>query len=164
MKRYLPLFLLSLFGLFVMSCDNTDSRDDGQDYDTYPVMTDVSGSFSSSNDYSLTQGIQIAQSDVVLVYRNTATSGSAVWQLIPKTEYLSDGRELDYNFLFDSSLVEIYTEANFDQNTMSSAEKAQYLNSQQFRIVLVPASKAAEVDTSNYQEVMRVLGPRELAP
>lgn len=161
MKRYLPYLLLAFFGLFVMSCDNSDSRDSGYtDNDTYPVMADVNGSFSASNNYSLSQGVNIASTDVVLVYRNTASSGSAVWQLIPKTEYLTDGRELDYNFLFDRTQVEIYTEANFDQNTMNSAEKAQYLNNQQFRIVLVPASQAADMDTSNYNKVVEALGAK----
>ena len=156
MKKFLPLLMLAFVGLFALSCDNSDDRDYGQDYDTYPVMKDVSGSFSASNDYSLQQSIQLPQTDVVLVYRNVASSGT-VWQLIPKTEYLTDGRELDYNFLFSRDLVEIYTEANFDQATMSSAEKAQYLNSQQFRIVLVPASTAASLKSKEYNSVLNAM-------
>lgn len=156
MKKLLPLLMLAFVGLFALSCDNTDDRGSGQDYDTYPVMKDVSGTFSASNDYSLQQSIQLPQSDVVLVYRNVGTSGT-VWQLIPKTEYLTDGRELDYNFLFSKDLVEIYTEANFDQATMSSAEKAQYLNNQQFRIVLVPASAAADLKSKEYNSVLNAL-------
>ena len=88
-------------------------------------MKDVTGTFTSSGNYTLTQSINIANSDVVLVYRNynSNSSSSAVWQLIPKTYYLSNNGELDYNFMFDSGSVEIYTEANFDQSTMTTARE-----------------------------------------
>jgi hypothetical protein len=77
--------------------------------------------------------------------------------MIPKTEYLSGGRELDYNFLFDQSNVEIYTEANFDQATFTTAEANSYINNQRFRIVLVPASKGknANLDYSDYNSVIK---------
>jgi sucrose-6-phosphate hydrolase SacC (GH32 family) len=57
---------------------------------------------------------------VVLVYRNY-NSNSVLQQFgNSKTYYLSNNAELDYNFMFDSGSVEIYTEANFDQSTMTS--------------------------------------------
>ncbi len=70
---------------------------------------------------------------------------------------MSGGRELDYNFLFDAANVEIYTEANFDQATFTTAEANQYLNNQRFRIVLVPASagKNTNVNYSDYQSVIK---------
>lgn len=114
MKKYFTLMILAVLGgLFVMSCDRTDTVA-VEDNDTYPVMKDVTGTFTNGNTYTLSQSLNIANSDVVLVYRNynSNTSNSAVWQLIPKTYYLSGGNELDYNFLFDASKVEIYTEAN----------------------------------------------------
>lgn len=160
MKHLFSFFMIALMGLFVVSCDNSDDRGGGTDYDTYPVMRDATGTFNASNGYTLTQSITMSSSDVALVYRNinSGQGGSAVWQLIPKTEYLSDGRELDYNFLFNNQSVEIYTEANFDQATMSSSEKTLYLNNQTFRIVLVPASSsAATMDHSNYNAVMGAL-------
>ncbi|MHA6697101.1 hypothetical protein [Chryseobacterium sp. A301] len=156
MKKLLPLLMLAFVGLFALSCESDDDRDYGQDYDTYPVMKDVSGTFSASNEYTLQQSIQLPASDVVLVYRNISSTGT-VWQLIPKTEYLTLGRELDYNFIFSKDLVEIYTEANFDQATMTSTEKAQYLNNQQFRIVLVPASAAASLESKEYNSVLNAL-------
>ena len=66
-------------------------------------MKDVTGTFSSTNNYALDQTIDIPSSDVVLVYRNinSNSSASAIWQLLPKT-FLSDNRELDYNFIFDT--------------------------------------------------------------
>ena len=53
--------------------------------------------------------------------------------------------------------MEIFTEANFDQATMTAAEATTYLNNQQFRVVLVPASqgKNANVDYRDYNSVIR---------
>ena len=102
MKKYFTLMVLAIFGgLLMMSCEMNEVVDrDIQDNDTYPVMKDVTGTFTSSGNYTLTQSINIANSDVVLVYRNynSNSSSSAVWQLIPKTYYLSNNGELDYNF------------------------------------------------------------------
>ncbi len=163
MKKYFTLMILAVLGgLFVMSCDRTDTVVT-EDNDTYPVMKDVTGTFTNGNTYTLSQSLNIANSDVVLVYRNynSNTSNSAVWQLIPKTYYLNGGNELDYNFLFDASEVKIYTEANFDQTTMTTAEKNTYLNNQTFRIVLVPASRASRTSAAapkvNYEDYNAVV-------
>ncbi len=153
------MILAVLGGLFMMSCERTDTVL-VEDNDTYPVMKDVTGTFTSGNNFTLNQSISIANSDVVLVYRNfNSNSGSsAVWQLVPKTYFLSGGRELDYNFLFDASRVEIYTEANFDQATMSVDERNAYHNNQTFRIVLVPASKASKTANKvNYEDYNAVI-------
>ncbi len=157
MKKLLTLTLLAAFGFTAVSCD--DRNDDVVATDTYSKMRDISGSLNSANSYTISQGIDIAQTDVVLVYRdiNSNTNLTAVWQLLPKTEFLSGGRELDYNFLFDTQNIEIYSEANFDQSLMTSAEAAQYLTNQRFRIVLVPASatKTAPVNYEDYQSVIK---------
>ena len=103
MKNYFTILLLAIFGFLAVSCTDRD------DNDTYPMMRDITGTFNSGNSYTISQGINIASTDVVLVYRNinSGSSGSAVWQLIPKTEYLTGGRELDYNFLFDTANIEM---------------------------------------------------------
>ncbi|REC53166.1 MULTISPECIES: hypothetical protein [Chryseobacterium] len=155
MKKFLPILIMAFVSLFIFSCDNNDNT--VGDGDTYPKMRDVSGSFTSSNGYSFTVPINIESTDVVLVYRRDPAASNA-WQLIPKTYYLSGGRELDYNALFSSQNLEIYTEANFNQETMTSSEMSTYLNSQTFRVVLVPASPAknsSTVDTSDYNAVIK---------
>lgn len=157
MKKILPILLLAFVSLFIFSCDNNDNDAPYQDNDTYSQMRDVSGSLNSGNSYSLNVPINIQSTDVVLVYRKDPAASNA-WQLIPKTYYLSAGRELDYNALFSSQNVEIYTEANFDQTTMSSSEASTYLNNQTFRVVLVPASPAkgtSSVNTSDYNAVVK---------
>lgn len=159
MKNYFTILLLALFGFLAVSCTDRNNDVLAEDNDTYPMMRDITGTLNSGNDYTINQGIDIKSTDVVLVYRNinSGSGGSAVWQLLPKTEFLTGGRELDYNFLFDTKNVEIYTEANFDQATFTAAEATTYLNNQRFRIVLVPASqgKNINVDYSDYNSVIK---------
>ncbi|OCA71919.1 hypothetical protein BBH99_13270 [Chryseobacterium contaminans] len=169
MRKILPLILLAGLGFLTYSCDN--SNDDpvvvnpGKDNDTFPIMMDATGAFTAANNYTLTADINIQATDVVLVYRKEGN----MWQQIPKTYYIDDvtglptNRELDYNFKFNSSEVNVETKANFNQGTqMTSAETAKYLNNQTFRIVLVPADPAKKtakasnsVDFSDYNAVVK---------
>ncbi|NML57862.1 hypothetical protein [Chryseobacterium cheonjiense] len=159
MKKFFPILLLAFVSLFIFSCDNND--DVVGDGDTYSQMRDVTGNFTSANSYAFTQGINIASTDVVLVYRNLG----AAWQLIPKMEYLPNvtgmptGREFQYNFVFDTQNVQIrIDDENFNLATgLTSAEANQYLNNQRFRIVLVPASgsKNSNVNYEDYNSVIK---------
>ncbi|WPO83233.1 hypothetical protein SD427_02485 [Chryseobacterium sp. JJR-5R] len=150
MKKFLPMLLLAFVGLFIFSC-----KDDDEDFDTYSRVADVTGSFNNGNSYAFRQGINIEGTDVVLVYRWLGDS----WQLIPKMMYLTNNREFQYNFIFDTQNVQIsIDDENFDLSTLNaSGEAAQYLNNQRFRIVLVPASagKNAGVNYENYNSVIK---------
>lgn len=168
MKKYILLSAVSLLSLgAISSCSNSTTDPGGYtDNDTYPQMKDITASFSSANSYAIYQSITIPSTDVVLVYRNvnSNTSGTTpVWQLLPKTEYLNNNRELDYNFVFNTQQVQVTTSANFEQNTMTTAEKNTYLNNQTFRIVLVPASsaKSAQVNFKDYNSVVRFYNLKE---
>lgn len=160
MKKFLPILLLAFVSLFIFSCDNSD--DNYVDSDTVAVMKDATGTFTSADGYKLLMDINIQATDVVLVYRRDPNANNA-WQLIPKTYYLSGGRELDYNFLFSNKLVEIYTD-RIDYSTLSNSERTDFLNNQTFRVVLVPANatgknaknaKAAGVDYKDYNAVIK---------
>ena len=105
MKKYLFLSLMAFATLgTTVSCDRSTEVVQQTDNDTYPMMRDIRGTFNAANQYTISQGINIQTTDVVLVYRNinSGNSNGAVWQLLPKTEYLSNSRELDYNFLFNT--------------------------------------------------------------
>lgn len=160
MKKYFTILLVAMVGFVAFSCEDRNNDVVTTDNDTYPVMKDITGTLNGANNYTISQGLAIAGTDVVLVYRNINSDSpgtSAVWQLLPKTEFVGAGRELDYNFLFDSSKVEIYTEANFDQALFTPVEANQYITNQRFRIVLIPASqgKNAQVDYSDYNSVIK---------
>lgn len=160
MKKYFTLMMLAIFGFAVISCDRNDDPI-VQDNDTYSTMRDVTGSFTNANSFAFTQGINIANTDVVLVYRKL----SDAWQLIPKSVYLPNltgyptGRTFDYNYVFDSQNVQIrIDDPTFNLTTeITPAEVGQYLSNQKFRIVLIPASegKNAAVDYNDYQSVIK---------
>lgn len=148
--------LLAIFGFVAISCTNRDDTVIPPDNDTYSKMLDVKGSFNAGNNYTISQGISINSTDVVLVYRryNTNSTSAPVWQFVPATEYLTNGR-IDYSFLFDSQNVEIY--GDFNPATITPAEINSYVNNQTFRIVLVPAShgKNANLDLTDYYSVIK---------
>lgn len=146
-----------MLSFFVVSCDNNDDVVVQQPNTVDASMKDVTVSFNSSNSYSYVEPINILASDVVLVYRRDNSSTSPAWQLIPKTYYLSGGRELDYNFLFDSKNIEVYTEWNFDPATMTAAENALYHNSQTFRLVIIPADPAKNANKPDYNDYNAVV-------
>jgi hypothetical protein len=160
MKKFLPILLIAFVSLFIFSCDDNNDDTPYTDNDTYSQMRDVTGTFTNANSYAFTQGINIQSTDVVLVYRYLGDS----WQLIPKMMYLPNatgmptGREFQYNFVFDSQNVQISVDdENFNLSTgLTSAEANQYLNSQKFRIVLVPASSGkTSIDYSDYNAVVK---------
>lgn len=116
-------------------------------------------------DYNPTDGYNIYQkltpkiyaSDVVLIYRlsGTINSNTPIWQLIPRTLFLPEG-ELDYDFDFSMEDFTIYAGGNYNLSLTP-----QYLNNQTFRIVIVPGSFSASVNTSNYDAVMAALKIKE---
>lgn len=167
MKKILPFILLAGIGFLSYSCDRSDDvvvQNPGTDSDTVPLMKDVNVSLNSSNNYAHVELLNINTTDVVLVYRKDPTANNA-WQLVPKTYYLANNRELEYNFLFNSQKVEIFTEG-VAPATLTSAEANTYLNNQTFRIVLVfanagktagknAAAAKPNIDYSDYNAVAK---------
>lgn len=170
MRKILPLILLAGLGFLTYSCDNSSNdpvvvpNPNPVDNDTFPIMMDATGTFNVGNKYALTAGINIATTDVVLVYRKA----DGVWQQIPKTIYVDPStsvspRKFDYNFVFDNQNVQVrIDDPNFNLGTMSSAEATKYLTDQTFRIVLVPADPAKKtartsnsVDFGDYNAVVK---------
>jgi hypothetical protein len=99
----------------------------------------------------------IYDSDVILIYRLSGTfnSGTPIWQLIPRTLFLTQG-ELDYDFDFSKEDFTIYAGGTYNLSLTP-----QYLNNQTFRIVIVPGSFSSTVNTTNYAEVMSALNFKE---
>ncbi|SFI84816.1 hypothetical protein SAMN05421638_1168 [Kaistella treverensis] len=160
MKKY---FLVALLGIFsfgaLTSC--TDRNDDVlvQDNDTYSVVLDINSTNfvkDANNQYTISRNFTspLFNTDVVLIYRKagTGTDGSPVWQLIPRTIYLSNGRELDYDFDFTKNDIQIYADGNYDVSTTP-----EYLNNQTFRVVLVPTSSGMKNASVNYNDYYSVI-------
>jgi hypothetical protein len=151
MKKIIAL--LAVVGMFsLQGCTTTDPN--YVDHDTIAEVFELKNQnfYNDPNDfpdegYTIYQKLtpNIYPSDVVLIYRlsGTLNSGSPIWQLIPRTLFLSQG-ELDYDFDFSKEDFTIYA-----GGTYILALTPQYLNNQTFRIVIVPGSQSGSAKLAN---------------
>lgn len=159
--------LLAIVGMIVISsCEGPQGPPgfdglDGQDGLIAEVfeLKNVDFDYNATDGYTIFQTLnpQIFPSDVVLIYRMTGTidSSTPIWQLIPRTLFLSQG-ELDYDFDFSKEDFTIYAGGTYDLSLTP-----QYINDQTFRIVIVPGDFSASVNKNNYAEVMAALNIKE---
>ena len=152
MKKIITL--LAVIGMFsLQSCTTTN---DNVDNDTISTVYETKSVSFLPTGYAIRYTFPgaIYSSDMVLVYRLTGTSnGNDLWEFLPETHYFSDGtRNFSYNFDFTRNDVQIYLEGN----NLSTLDAAYRLN-QIFRIVVVPGSFAATLNTRNYVSVMAAL-------
>ena len=161
MKKFFSLLFLSVFALFMVSCNNSDD-DNYVDNDTYPHVIDITENFKNSDGsnadylYGINKGFStpLYNTGVVLIYRRDVSSGTAVWKLLPKTYYFQEG-EMDYTFDFTVNDVQIYADSNFNLTSQDATFKSTYLNNQTFRVVLIPASGRVTVNYEDYNEVIQ---------
>ncbi|WP_348824202.1 collagen-like triple helix repeat-containing protein [Flavobacterium aestuarii] len=98
----------------------------------------------------------ISDASTVLIYRlvGSLDANTPVWQLIPRTIYLENDRELDYDYDFSRKDFKIYVRANYDLETTP-----EFLDNQTFRVVIVPGSftskSANKNDFSDYNAVIK---------
>jgi len=122
-------------------------------------IKNISFNYDATDGYIIYQKLtpSIYASDVVLIYRlsGTLSSGSPIWQSIPRTLFLPQG-ELDYDFDFSKDDFTIYAGGTYNLSLTP-----QYLNNQTFRIVIVPGSFAANLNKSSYTSVMAALNINE---
>lgn len=128
-----------------------------------PLVFEVTTSFTAANNFAklLTINPPIHSADMVLVYRLfNVVSGVDVWRTLPQTVYLTQG-ELDYNFEFTRSNINIFLDSNFDLNTL----EATWALDQTFRIVIIPgyfANKSNDVvDFNDYKAVIKAFNVNE---
>jgi len=99
----------------------------------------------------------IYPSDNVIMYRmvGTVNPTTPIWQQIPRTLYLNNGQELDYDFDFTQQDFTIYAGGNYDVSTTP-----QYLTNQTFRVVVVPGGflNKKALNYSDCAALMRALG------
>lgn len=154
------LFLAVAGTAFLSSCSNDDDRRDNDsflDNDTIAESFNVNNvNFTAQNGYSIVVPLDpvIFDSDVVLVYRRAFINNVSVWQPIPRTEYIGAQGEVDYDFNFTTRDVEIFMQTN---DFVDITTVPQLTQNQTFRIVLVPAFIAQNVDTNNIDAVMSAL-------
>lgn len=122
-------------------------------------LKNVNFTYNTTDGYTIYQKFtpNIYASDVVLIYRMSGTINSTtpIWQLIPRTLFLTQG-ELDYDFDFSQSDFTI-----FAGGTYNLSLTPQYLNNQTFRIVIVPGSFSATLNKSSYADVMAAINIKD---
>jgi hypothetical protein len=164
--RKISTFLAIIGMILISSCEGPQGPPgfdgfDGQDGLIAEVfeLKNVDFSFNATDGYTIYRALtpQIFASDVILIYRMSGTidSNTPIWQLIPRTLFLSQG-ELDYDFDFSKEDFTIYAGGTYD---LSSTP--QYINNQTFRIVIVPGSFSAAINKNSYADVMAALNMKE---
>ena len=152
MKKIITL--LAIVGMF--SLQGCSAPTNNVDNDTISTVFETKSVSFLPTGYAIKYTFpgSIYSSDVVLVYRLTGTSnGNDLWEFLPETHYFADGtRNFSYNFDFTRNDVQIYLEGN----NLSTLDAAYRLN-QIFRIVIVPGSFAASLNTKDYVGVMAAL-------
>jgi hypothetical protein len=165
MKKIFPLAIIGLLTLTAVSCTRTnDNVVQVQDNDTYSTAYDlnnVSFTKDSSGNYTIARNFNnpLVESDVVLIFRKSGTinGGSAIWQSIPRTLYLTQG-DLDYDYDFSNVDILIKAGGTFDPGLAPT-----YINNQTFRVVVVPAKtgKNTSIDLTNYESVAKFYNIKE---
>ena len=154
MKKTFSFLLVAMLGLFLFSCSDRTHEDN----DTYSVVYDIKGvNFEhNENGYHISRTFNkpLYDSDAVLIYRQNGNSnGTPVWQQIPKTIFVANNQEVDYDFDFTKNDIMIYAGGNYNLSTTP-----QYINNQTFRVVIVPASFGkSKINTSDYETVIKQL-------
>ena len=149
--------VLAFIGMITLqSCTKTDTVNNTILSEVFELRN-INFDFAN-NSYSIyrTLNPQINQSDVILIYRLSGTidSSTPIWQLIPRTLYLTQG-ELDYDFDFSKEDFTIYAGGTYDLSLTPS-----YITNQTFRIVIVPGYFSNKMsnknfDYSNYNAVVK---------
>ena len=161
MKKIITL--LAVVGMFsLQSCTETDNTPivDNDTISEVFELKNINFGYTSTEGYTIYQTLtpSIYASDVILIYRLSGSINSAtpIWKLIPRTLFLDQGNELDYDYDFSIEDFTIYAKGNYDISTTP-----QYLENQTFRIVIVPGAFSANLKTNNYEDVMAKLNLNE---
>jgi hypothetical protein len=135
------------------------------DNDTYPEAFEIKNvnlAKLANNEYNLKStfkfeiGGDLYDDETVLVYRMTGLINTPIWQLIPRTIYLSNGDILDY--YYDFSKVDFIITA---RGSCSLLYTPNYIDNQTFIIVIVPSKLSKKVDTNNMEAVMNASNLKE---
>lgn len=158
MKKIITL--LAVIGIFSFQSCTTTTDSNYVDNDTISTVFETNEVSFIPDNFKIRYTFPgtIYSSDVVLVYRLAGTvNGADLWEFLPETYYFADGtRDFSYNFNFTNSYVDIYLSGN----DLISVPSGNRLN-QIFRIVVVPASFATSLKSTNYNTVISALNIKE---
>lgn len=138
---------------------------DGKDGDSLlgTVFT-INGDFTPENDYSIyfafPDDFTVYKSDIIVVsifwenYEKEDGTFTEIWRMLPQTRILQQTDKTDllqYNFDYSVEDVVIMLEGDIDYSTLLPGD----LENQHFRIAVIPADFAAEVNINNIDELIK---------
>jgi hypothetical protein len=149
MKKIITiLVVIGMFSLQGCTINDSDTIDNDTIAEVFQ-LNNASFSYNVNDGYNIYEELNpiLFDEDVILIYRKIGSisgTNAPIWQLIPRTIFLDNGRELDYDFDFSVEDFTIYARGNYDLSLTP-----QYLNNQTFRIVIVPGSKSGSAKYAN---------------
>ncbi|QSW89908.1 MULTISPECIES: hypothetical protein [Flavobacterium] len=158
MKKILTLF--AVIGLVAFSsCEGPEGPpgQDGIGAQAFEILN-TNFSYNANDGYFISGTFQskvggdLFDDETVLIYRlkGTINSQTPIWQLIPTTLYFDNGDEITYDYDFSKKDFQIYVGANYNL-----AETPSYINSQSFRIVIIPSALASTINKNSLTDVMK---------
>jgi hypothetical protein len=156
------IYFLLVVALFFTSCIGPQGMTGDTGYSAEAEvfeLRNVNFDYNAIDGYTIYRSLNpaILGSDNILIYRMSSTinSQTPIWQSIPRTLFLGNGQELDYDFDFSRQDFTIYAGGNFNLATVPV-----YLTNQTFRIVVIPgyfSNKSAQknIDYADYQAVAK---------
>ena len=118
--------------------------------------------FNAGNNYSalfeFPSNVEVFESDVVLAYALVGVDGDVdIWEPLPRTLFFNEGILM---YGYDHTFVDInfFLDGTIDLGLLD----ASYTQNQIFRVAVVPAEFAAEIDVTNINTVMSALNIKEV--
>jgi len=152
-------FLLFLPSLFFTSCEGDQGPPGLDGTNLLGSIFEINADFSSANDYreffNYPSDLEVFETDVVLIYllEETVSDGNGgfldVWSLLPQTFFTPDGI-LVYNFDYTFIDVSVFLDSDFDLSLLGP----EFTQNQIFRVAVLPADLAQNIDTFNIEAVM----------
>ncbi len=160
------LYTLFLFSLILVSCEGTvgppgppgPQGPSGQDgTGLLGLVFEVEADLNAGNNFEyfveIPSEIEVFESDVIMVYRLMGVfEGNDIWEPLPQTIFRDSGILL-YGFDYTLFDVRLFLDGTADVTRLSPEDT----DNQIFRIAVIPADFAKDIDVKKMSKVMEAL-------
>ncbi|MCP4884870.1 MAG: collagen-like protein [Flavobacteriales bacterium] len=160
------LYTLFLFSLILVSCEGTvgppgppgPQGPSGQDgTGLLGLVFEVEADLNAGNNFEyfveIPSEIEVFESDVIMVYRLMGVfEGNDIWEPLPQTIFRDSGVLL-YGFDYTLFDVRLFLDGTADVTRLSPEDT----DNQIFRIAVIPADFAKDIDVKKMSKVMEAL-------
>ena len=165
MKRIITMLFCTMFVMASCSSDGPPGPPgpEGPAGAPGPLATvfDVEVDFTAGENYEAVidfneMGVEVFESDVVLVYLKVGEDGTAggapveAFRMLPQT-YFINGEQLQYNYDYTFFDILVFLDGTVDFATLDPS----FLNNRILRIAVIPAEFASSLDVNNIDAVLK---------